>query len=416
MPTFFDQFITDALGSDVFAAGIGLGLFGLVAALLRRGFGRLSRLALRRAGASLELDNRSAAYRHLMLWMEQNGVFTRARHVRLTDDRWAKGTHGYAPAPGRFWFIRRKTLCLLERDINEKARVGAAHNSRPMETIKLTVLFGKVSTLTGWIGEGRALAMQQDRIGPGLHILKQGYWEPLQDIPGRAIETVLVDDDRVQKVLEDMRWFYGAREWYAARGVPWRRGYLVYGPPGTGKSSLIRALATELSLDIASLDIGHDKLTDDDLREALIMAPKRALVAIEDIDAVFTNRESGEKRAGVSFSGLLNAIDGVAAQEGRALIMTTNHKEKLDPALIRPGRADLHVELGLIAPKTAARLFARFFPSHPALAVRFQDNLGEARSTPAAIQGWLLSHSTDPEEAATAKGLLGPRLGRIEAA
>ncbi|WP_300073860.1 AAA family ATPase [uncultured Ruegeria sp.] len=216
-----------------------------------------------------------------------------------------------------------------------------------------------------------------------------------------------MDDDRIEKVLDDMRWFYGASNWYAERGVPWRRGYLFYGPPGTGKSSLIRALASDLSLDIASLDIGRVTLTDDDLREAMMYAPKGSLIAIEDVDAVFTLREGGEKRSGVSFSGLLNAIDGVAAQEGRALVMTTNHKEKLDPALIRPGRADVHTELGLAGAATARRLYERFFPGERDLARVFEARLGHHKHSPAQIQGWLLANSADPESAAQASGLEG---------
>lgn len=203
-----------------------------------------------------------------------------------------------------------------------------------------------------------------------------------------------------------MAWFYAARDWYAARGVPWRRGYLFHGPPGTGKSSLIRALASELALDIASLDVGRFSLTDDDLREAMIGAPDKALIAIEDVDAVFTQRSHGEKPAGVSFSGLLNAIDGYAAQEGRALVMTTNHRERLDPALIRPGRVDMHIELGLVSAATARRLFERFFPHELERAQAFEAAIGDRRLSPAAIQGWLLANSSDPQAAARADGLL----------
>jgi len=181
---------------------------------------------------------------------------------------------------------------------------------------------------------------------------------------------------------------------------------VFHGPPGTGKSSLIRVIASELSLDIATLDVGRATLTDDDLREAMMSAPKRSLIAVEDVDAVFTQREGGEKRSGVSFSGLLNAIDGVAAQEGRALIMTTNHKDRLDPALIRPGRADVHTELGLVNAATARRLFEKFFPEEVLLGQQFEANLGGQTASPAEIQGWLLANSSDPRAAASGDDLL----------
>ena len=405
MMDMLNTFLGDALESDFFAGGLALGALGVAAATLRIGFSALSRIIARYVWVSLTLDNRSAAYRHFCIWMEHNDVLAKSRHVRMTDERWASGTKGYAPAPGRHWFVWRGKICQLDRAINEKSKVGSAHSQRPMETLHVTILFGQVSTVLEWISAGRQIAHTKDRIGPGLHILKGEYWDELGDIPRRSINTVLVDDDRVEKIVEDMRWFYGARDWYVKRGVPWRRGYLFHGPPGTGKSSLIRALASELSLDIATLDVGRATMTDDDLREALISAPDGALIAIEDVDAVFTQREGAEKRSGVSFSGLLNAIDGVAAQEGRALIMTTNHKEKLDPALIRPGRADVHTELGLINAKTARRLFDRFFPNDACLGLQFEQRLGDLKRSPAEIQGWLLANCADPAAAALAIGL-----------
>jgi len=401
----FDQFLTSALTSDFFAGGLALGAFGVAAAFLRVAFMALCRVIVRRVWVSLTLDNRSAAYRHFCIWMEQNRVLSHSRHVRMTDGKWARGTKGYAPAPGRHWFFWRGKICRLERAINEKSKVGASHNQRPMEVLNITVLFGQVQTILDWIAEGRALSQTRDRIGPGLHILKGDWWDHVGDVPRRSIDTVLVDDDRIDKVLKDMRWFYGASSWYAERGVPWRRGYLFYGPPGTGKSSLIRALASDLSLDIASLDIGRVTLTDNDLREAMMCAPGGSLIAVEDVDAVFTQREGGEKRSGVSFSGLLNAIDGVAAQEGRALVMTTNHKERLDPALIRPGRADVHTELGLVGAATARRQFERFFPGERELARVFEQRLGDQKHSPAQVQGWLLANSADAYSAAQASGL-----------
>ncbi|MEX0339875.1 MAG: AAA family ATPase [Arenibacterium sp.] len=400
-----DQFLANALTSDFFAGGLALGALGILAAFMRVAFIALSDLIARRAWVSLTLDNRSAAYRHLCIWMEQNNILSRSRHVRMTDDKWAAGTKGYAPAPGQHWFFWRGKLCRLRRDINEKSKVGSSHDQRPMEVLRVKVLFGQVQTILDWIAEGREISRTRDRIGPGLHVLKGDWWDHVGDIPRRSINSVLADDARVATVLNDMRWFYGASGWYAERGVPWRRGYLFYGPPGTGKSSLIRALASELSLDIATLDIGRASLTDDELREAMMCAPAGSLIAIEDVDAVFTQRAGGEKRAGVSFSGLLNAIDGIAAQEGRALVMTTNHKERLDPALIRPGRADVHTELGLIHAKTARRLFERFFPNEAELASVFETRLGDHEHSPAQIQGWLLDNSNDAFSAAQALGL-----------
>jgi len=401
-----DNFLNNALQSDFFAGGLALGALGAGVAMLRVIWIWLYDFIQRRIWVSLTLDNQNSAYRNFCIWMDDTGVLKRSKHVHMTDTGWSRGTKGFAPGVGRHWFFKDKKLCHFQRKISDRTKVGTRHNQRLMETITVTVLFGRVSTILGWIDAGRSIAQNKDRVGPGLHLLKGDYWDAVGDIPRRSLDTVLVDDDRIERLDADMRWFYGAHDWYAQRGVPWRRGYLLYGPPGTGKSSLIRALASELGLDIASLDVGRMGLSDDDLRDAMMESPKKALIAIEDIDAIFVKRDSGEKRTGVSFSGLLNAIDGVAAQEGRALIMTTNHKEKLDPALIRDGRADVHMELGDVNAATAARLFERFFPNELEHCQHFRTVLGDMVVNPSAVQGWLLSNSGDVRKAASAEGLV----------
>lgn len=190
----FDQFLTKALTRDFFAGGLALGALGVALTFLRVAFMALYRVIVRRVWITLTLDNRSAAYRHSCIWMEQNNVLSHSRHVRMTDGKWARETKGHAPAPGWHWFFWRGKLCRLERDINEQSKVGASHNQRPMEVLNVTVLFGKVETILGLIAEGRAFSRTRDRIGPGLHILKGDWWDLVGDVPRRSVNTVLVDD------------------------------------------------------------------------------------------------------------------------------------------------------------------------------------------------------------------------------
>ena len=96
------------------------------------------------------------------------------------------------------------------------------------------------------------------------------------------------------------------------------------------------------------MNLSGNELDDDGLNRALNDAPQNSIILMEDIDGIFVERESvlrdkGEGERSVSFSGLINALDGVRSQEGRILFMTTNHREKLDPALMRPGRVDYHL-------------------------------------------------------------------------
>lgn len=164
-------------------------------------------------------------------------------------------------------------------------------------------------------------------------------------------------------------------------GIPYRRGYLLHGPPGSGKTSFIQALAGSLSYDICLLNLSERGLADDKLFHLLSNVPERSFVLIEDVDAAFNKRvqtsEDGlvkfwnspnsaltspcSYQSSVTFSGFLNALDGVASGEERIIFMTTNHVEKLDPALIRPGRVDISELINDASPKQARILFERFY-------------------------------------------------------
>jgi chaperone BCS1 len=182
--------------------------------------------------------------------------------------------------------------------------------------------------------------------------------------------------------------FLASKVWYAERGIPFRRGYLLYGAPGSGKTSLIHSIAGELELDVYIISLSRSGLDDTGLSELISDLPERCIALMEDIDAALHNSLSREDALSppnqtaelipssprtpthttskVSLSGLLNALDGIGAQEGRILFATTNKYSSLDPALCRPGRMDLHVEFKLASRYQADELFKRFYlPSSP---------------------------------------------------
>ncbi|RAL65108.1 hypothetical protein DID88_001214 [Monilinia fructigena] len=106
-------------------------------------------------------------------------------------------------------------------------------------------------------------------------------------------------------------------------------------------------------------------MTDDRLAHFLTKLPPRTLVLLEDADAAFVNRKQvesdGYSGATVTFSGLLNALDGVAAGEERIAFLTTNHIDRLDAALIRPGRVDMIERIGEATRYQAAEMWDRFY-------------------------------------------------------
>jgi chaperone BCS1 len=205
----------------------------------------------------------------------------------------------------------------------------------------------------------------------------------------RPFSTVVLDADVKQKVLDDMTDYLNpqTRRWYSNRGVPYRRGYLLFGPPGTGKSSLSFAIAGYFKLKIYIVSLNSMAMNEENLGTLFSELPQRCVVLLEDIDTaglthtreapspekdikplipivpgttVVTPRPA-ESSGRISLSALLNIIDGVAATEGRILIMTTNPLDKLDDALIRPGRVDMTVKFDLANTEMIATIFRGIF-------------------------------------------------------
>ncbi|KAH9986687.1 P-loop containing nucleoside triphosphate hydrolase protein [Russula compacta] len=199
----------------------------------------------------------------------------------------------------------------------------------------------------------------------------------------RPMSSIVLEPAVKEMLLADCRDFLRSEDWYAERGIPFRRGYLLHGVPGSGKTSLIHSLAGELGLDIYVVSLSSKGMSDNTLTTLMGNVPSRCILLLEDLDAAFTrgiNRDStstgtptaptkatAETNDGstLSLSGLLNSLDGVAAAEGRLLFATTNHIERLDPALSRPGRMDVWVNFTNATKWQAEGIFKCFFPSRP---------------------------------------------------
>ncbi|KAI0743670.1 P-loop containing nucleoside triphosphate hydrolase protein [Daedaleopsis nitida] len=226
-----------------------------------------------------------------------------------------------------------------------------------------------------------------------------GCWRWTDSRHKRPMSSIVLNPGVKEMLMSDTKDFLKSEKWYADRGIPFRRGYLLYGVPGSGKSSLIHAIAGELMLDIYVVSLSSSWINDSTLTTLMGRVPARCIVLLEDLDAAFTrstsrdgsstgspegkseekpaeqtaSTSSSARRARkndqlsdintLSLSGLLNALDGVAASEGRLLFATTNHLERLDPALSRPGRMDVWIEFKNASKWQAEQLFRNFFPS-----------------------------------------------------
>lgn len=214
----------------------------------------------------------------------------------------------------------------------------------------------------------------------------------------RPVESVVLPREAKEPLETDIEEFLSkeTRLFYAKHGIPYKRAYLLWGPPGTGKSSLIQAIAGRWQRSVCVMQPTDPDLTDNMLREAVTHVPKRSMLVLEDIDALFTKGRENRGKSAVTFAGLLNALDGVGALEGQIFVLTTNHREQLDPALIRSGRVDLHVRFKYLVDEQTDGMFRRFFPSDAHMAPDFvaalRQVMGAEANTlsPAALQHYFI--------------------------
>ena len=249
-------------------------------------------------------------------------------------------------------------------------------------------------------------------------------------------QTLAMEADKKREVIEDLVSFSKAEDFYARIGKAWKRGYLLYGPPGTGKSTMISAMANLLLYDVYDLEL--TAVSDNTmLRKLLMQIPSKSITVIEDIDCSLNLtgqrkkmkenkaaeeeekdpikkqakvRDSDEgKTSKVTLSGLLNFIDGLwsASKGERLIVFTTNYMEKLDPALIRRGRMDKHIELSYCSFesfKVLAKNYLELDSHH--LFDTIERLLGESKVTPADVAEHLMAKTSVADVETSLKSLV----------
>ncbi|KAJ7621197.1 P-loop containing nucleoside triphosphate hydrolase protein [Roridomyces roridus] len=346
-------------------------------------------------------EEQDSSYEWMMVWLSKQPSWSKARQVQVSTSSFANNAaifvDGEDDINTRFKSSRRlaylpslsTTYNLWYR--NRWMTITRVQNQTGLWGSKEQTLYVSIMTRDHGILNSLLQEARRDYILAQEHKMcvyvsdTSNNWRHVACREKRSMQSIILDPGVKDVLIEDAKDFLRSKEWYAERGIPFRRGYLLYGVPGAGKTSLIHAISGELGLDVYILSLSRIGLDDSALSELVNALPQRCVALMEDIDAAFTNGLNREPigtatdtqevdskpmpgappppptTSRLSLSGLLNALDGVGAQEGRILFATTNKYSVLDPALCRPGRMDLHIEFKLASKFQARQLFNRFY-------------------------------------------------------
>lgn len=232
-------------------------------------------------------------------------------------------------------------------------------------------------------------------------------WRSVPFTHPSTLDTVAMDPDLKTRVRADLEAFLKGRAYYHRLGRVWRRSYLLYGPPGTGKSTFVAAMAKFLCYDIYDVDLSLLAADGADLRSLLLQTTPRSVILVEDLDRYLSEKEGESPSGAARLTGMLGFMDGVfsCCGEERVMVFTMSRgggeKEGLDPAVLRPGRLDVHIHFPMCdfsAFKTLAssHLGLKDHKLYPQVEEGFQSG---AQLSPAEVSEIMIANRSSPSRA-----------------
>jgi chaperone BCS1 len=389
-------------GENAFASGgLLLMIIGGVSVWLRAVPERVWYWSVRQATMMITVNDDDAAFVWVKEWFLEQEFLKRIRHVDL-DSTMRNERIAMIPAPGMHWFWYGGRPFQVWFSRTEESRERA---TRRMESLTFRTLGRKRAFLQRFVDDVVSCHTRRMGVQSYLYIYNDG-WDYVEGYAPRLLDSVVLQPGEKEHLVEDVKSFRASKQRYARLGIPYHRGYLLYGPPGTGKTSLVSALAAHFGLSIYVMNLTD--FTDRSLMNAVNLVPANSVLLFEDIDCAKsgkardttnsganngtqTQTEKGAAAAnGVTLSGLLNVLDGFYAPANVLFVMTTNHIEVLDEALLRPGRIDYRLYLGKATDRQKIELYRRFFPEASESEAREVVESSRSAETMAEFQGLLL--------------------------
>ena len=363
-------------GQNQFASGgLLLMVIGAIGAYLRAIPGRIWHWFVDQTTMSITVKDEDAAFHWVKQWFTEQKFLKRVRRVDL-DTTVRSEKLALIPAPGRHWFWYHRRPFRVDFYRGEDTR---GWTPKRTESFWFRTIGRDQELLKAFVSEIASCHRKHQQVQSCLYVYSD-YWERVEGYTARLLDSVILKTGERDRLVADIEKFKASKSRYRHLGVPYHRGYLLYGPPGTGKTSLVSAIAGKFAMSIYAINLTD--FVDRTLMKAINDVPQGSIVLFEDVDCMSSSTkarrdpdnsptgvppEKPDEKAvaekfGVTMSGLLNVLDGFHAPDDVLFMMTTNKIEALDAALLRPGRIDYRLYLGVASEQQKLELYRRFFP------------------------------------------------------
>lgn len=350
--------------NDILTATLGISSAGIIGFWIRDVPRKLWATVIRQFTVSLSTSSVHIAFYDLLNYITTASKSKRFRSLVLKNGRWGRESASLTLGYGKHIIWLRARPVVVELSFNE-----TTNGELDKEMLTLRTIGRNRTLLEKIVRDGTAIC--EDSVFTRIYEFSND-WGLCRRVRARSFDQVFLPKKDKDLLLTAIDNFKSSEKWHLDNGIPWQLGILLYGPPGTGKTTIVRAIADHLKSPIYYMSASRMHR----LRDSMASLPDGAIIVVEDIDSSGLTRTRAkspskegprdmlEEMNQISLAEVLNSIDGFFSSHGRIFIATTNDPASLDPALTRPGRIDIKLEVGYVTNEVLIEFVNKFYPGH----------------------------------------------------